>query len=390
MKILYITLEDISLHKGSVVHIKEVIEGLKNRGHIVGLIAGSTNKKENYDKFYNLKKYGLKKQNYLILSFNLLFYLLNISNKYDIIYARDFHTALIALLPKIIFNKKLVFEMNGIASEEQKLKDGLISKHLFNLILFKAETLAARHSDIIICVTRQIAEFLIKNNSCLIKKINIVTNGVNTQKFCSINDKLLISDFKKKIGIDENVILVLFVGNLAPWQGVDTLIETGFLILNKIPNIKFLIIGEGNLKNKLFNKVMKSKYKDNYIFTGMVNHNEIPLFINSSDICVAPFIKKRNYKTGLSPLKIFEYLACSKPVITSKIEGLEFIEQYGAGILIEPENKEDLYGALIKLIENPKLRKEMGEKGQKLIRELNYDWLFKIIEIEKILLEIMR
>ncbi len=54
MKILYITLENMSLHKGSVVHVKEVINGLQKRGHHVGLIANSLNKDGGAAHFYNL------------------------------------------------------------------------------------------------------------------------------------------------------------------------------------------------------------------------------------------------------------------------------------------------------------------------------------------------
>ncbi len=54
MRILYITLEDLSLHKGSVVHVKEVIAGLKKRGHQIGLIARASSKSVDTYTFYNI------------------------------------------------------------------------------------------------------------------------------------------------------------------------------------------------------------------------------------------------------------------------------------------------------------------------------------------------
>jgi hypothetical protein len=69
MKILYITLENLSLHKGSVIHIKEVIAGLRKRGHEVGLIAPSWNRLEEADHFYNLYRFfGFRRQPYAISS----------------------------------------------------------------------------------------------------------------------------------------------------------------------------------------------------------------------------------------------------------------------------------------------------------------------------------
>jgi len=130
MKILCITLENLSLHKGSVVHIKEIVTGLRKLGHHVSLIGSSLNKFEDVDNFYNLwqspffflKFFRLKKQPHLISSIFLFLYLLKMLRGYDIIYARDSHTAVIAFLPRILFNKKLILEMNGFASEEEGLK----------------------------------------------------------------------------------------------------------------------------------------------------------------------------------------------------------------------------------------------------------------------------
>ncbi len=68
----------------------------------------------------------------------------------------------------------------------------------------------------------------------------------------------------------------------------------------------------------------------------MMDYEVVPFLINLADICVAPFISKRNEKTGVSPLKIFEYMACGKPVIASRIKGLEFLEAGRAGRLTEP------------------------------------------------------
>ena len=130
MKVLYITLENLSLHKGSVVHVKEIIAGLRRRGHHVGLVASSFAPVEKADGFYNLERtsrtlrkwFSLKKQPYVISSLCLFVYLFRILPQYDLIYARDFHTVLIALIPRLLYRKRLIFEINGIANEEMRLR----------------------------------------------------------------------------------------------------------------------------------------------------------------------------------------------------------------------------------------------------------------------------
>jgi hypothetical protein len=138
MRILYITLENLSLHKGSVIHIKEVIEGLQKRGHQVGLIGSAWEEIKTANPFYNIypktlcrfKFLGRQRKSYFISSVLLFLALFRIVRQYDVIYARDFHTVIIAFIPRLVFNKMLVFEINGLASEEQRLK----RRSLFNRI----------------------------------------------------------------------------------------------------------------------------------------------------------------------------------------------------------------------------------------------------------------
>lgn len=395
MRILYITLEDVSLHKGSVVHVNEVVNGLQKHGHFVGLVASSSNRMENTNHFYNLKVMGnsllkllgLKKQPYIISSFFLFLYLLIVLPRYDIIYARDYHTAIIAYLPRILFKKRLVYEINGLASEEEKLK-GVVVNQFISCLIQKAEKIATRYSNRIISVTPQIRTYLIENFKCQPEKVNIIGNGVNPKMFFPTTDTDVLSQWRSRLGVGSEELLVVFIGNLARWQGVDIFIESGFRLLRKNEKIKFLIVGDGVLKENLMKKVLASGLKHKYIFTGMVNYKDIPFLINIADIGVAPFIFSRNCHTGVSPLKVYEYMACAKPVVASRIDGLEFIEEEGVGKLVEPGNVDSLTNAIDDLLNSREKREQMGYKGLKIAVE-KFNWELKISEIEKTFREII-
>jgi len=392
MKILYITLENLSLHKGSVVHVKEIVNGLRERGYHVGLVASSLNKDEKVVLFYNLNiipsnilhLLRLKKQPYIVSLVFLFLYIWRILPHYDIIYARDYHTVIAALFPRLLFRKKLVYEINGIAHEEQKLKNHSIWNHILVSFIRKAERIATECSDRIVSVTPQIALYLTRFFHCQPEKVIVIGNGVNTEKFKPIYDKTLLWSWRRVLGITKEDVIIAFVGNLAPWQGVNILIEGAFPLLLQNENLKFLIVGEGLLKNALLKRVLDFKSEKNFIFTGMIRYEEIPILINLSDICVAPFISRRNRVTGVSPLKIFEYMACGKPVVCSRIEGLEFVETEGVGYLVEPEDIKDLQEKLLDLIHDPEKRAAMGREGLHLVRE-KFDWGLKVTKIEKIL-----
>jgi glycosyltransferase involved in cell wall biosynthesis len=392
MKILYITLENLSLHKGSVVHIKEIVAGLQKLGHHVGLVGSSQNKFEEVDNFYNLRQspffllkfFKLKKQPYLISSIFLLFYLFKILPQYDIIYARDYHTAVIAFLPRILFNKKLVFEMNGFASEEEGLKGNSFFKNILVWAIKKMEKLATRCSNEIVTVTPYMATYLVQSYDCEPQKIEVIGNGVNIRKFYPINDDALLLECRKRIKIAPEEIIITFVGNLNKTQGVEDIIKVAPSIIREMNNIKFLIIGDGLLKGDLEEEVKRLRLSEHFIFTGMIDYQEVPIYINISDICI---LLKRKLKSGWSPIKLYEYMACGKPVVCSRVEGLEFIGLEGAGRVVEPGDLDDLKEALFDLLRFPENRVDMGHRGLKIAQE-RFTWDSRASNIEKILKEL--
>ncbi len=382
----------MTLHKGSVVHVREVVNGLRKLGHRVGLIANSSHQDREAAHFYNLsvtpsfllRLLRLKKQPRIVSFFFLFLFLLRILPAYDIIYARDYHTAIAALLPKLLLKKKLVFEMNGIANEEQKLKSCSFLNRFVVFLIKAAENMATRCSDRIVSVTPQIVSYLTTNFHNPPHKVEVIGNGVDINKFHPIRDVTLFGEQRKKVGIAREEAVIAFVGNLARWQGVSILIESAIRLLSQGKKLKLLLVGDGPLKADLMRRVVQSEFQKEIIFTGMMEYQDINLLINLSDICVAPFILKRNNLTGVSPIKVFEYMACGKPVVASRVEGLEFIEEEGIGRLIEPEDVIGFERALDQLIQQPEKRIEMGARALRVAHE-RFRWELKVSLIEEML-----
>ena len=389
MKILYLTLEDISLHKGSVVHIKEIVEGLRNHGHEIGLMARAQAPYDQVDHFYTLNLFrswlpkGLRnKTPAILLSFVLMFFLLfKVLRRYDLLYARDYHTVIASFLPRSMWRKKLVFEVNGLASEQRELRGESFVNGFLVWILGCGERFATRWSDAIVSVTPQIASFLTDHYCCKAEKVKVVSNGVNTKIFQPIDDEVLLTKTREELNIRPEHRVVAFVGNLAPWQGVEYLIEMAPSLLKEISQVTFLVVGDGPMRKELEAAVKRCGLGDHFVFTGMVNYEKIPIYINVADLCVLP---KRRLKSGWSPLKLYEYMACGKPVVASRVEGLDFIEKEGVGRLMEPEDANSLKLAILDLLQEPQKGALMGQKGVQMARE-RFNWETKVREIEHIL-----
>jgi glycosyltransferase involved in cell wall biosynthesis len=95
-------------------------------------------------------------------------------------------------------------------------------------------------------------------------------------------------------------------------------------------------------------------------------------------------LPKRRLKSGYSPIKLYEYMACGKPVVASRVEGLEFIEEEGTGRLTEPEDILRLEKTLYNLIKEPQERLKLGGKGFQIARE-RFSWESRVTQIEEVL-----
>jgi glycosyltransferase involved in cell wall biosynthesis len=202
-------------------------------------------------------------------------------------------------------------------------------------------------------------------------RVFVIQNGANIDLFKPADQ----TKCKNKFGFDNNDKYVCFVGNLAPWQGLEYLIKASALIIKENVNTKFLIIGDGVLTEALKRMVKDINMEDWFNFIGAVPYEQVPEYINACDVCVAPFIRARNEMIGLSPLKIYEYLSCGKPVIASNIEGVgDFLSGTKSGIAVEPENPENLAKGILELLKNDEMAMKMGRNGREIVfKEHSWD-----------------
>jgi glycosyltransferase involved in cell wall biosynthesis len=269
---------------------------------------------------------------------------------------------IIAYISKKINGTIFIFEVNGIISEEQELmrnESSIRNNNIFIKTILKfrnyKEIFMMKRADAVIAVTSGIKEYLCQHG--LDKdKIWVIGNGANTDVFKPMDQNTV----RNELGLKTGYHYVCFAGNLAPWQGVEYLIQAVPFILKTCPNTRFLIIGDGIMMSDWVQLTHKLEISDKFIFTGNIHYRMVPLYINVSDICI---VTKRPLRSGYSPLKLYEYMACGKPIIATRTYGFEILEEYKAGILLDPTNTHELADAVIKLLQNEDIRKQMGNNG---------------------------
>lgn len=389
MKILYVTVEDMNLSKGSAVHVREIVRRLREMDCEVTLVAsGSPQQAEAGGSGRSGKRRhcGGRIRRMTRILWGLIRVFLHANRgllSHDLVYARDYHVALACTLARTIFRKPLIYEINGIPSEEWLMKGDTILRRVMARVIRELERLAARHADSIVTVTHGLRAYLVSRFGVEPMKISVIPNGVDTMVFHPMHDTGSRERLRTRIGIQKDNPLVLFVGNLAPWQGVSTLLDSIPLVRSQVPRARFVIVGEGALRPDLERQTRRMNLEKHVSFTGMISHDQVPHYIHIADVCVSPFVTRRNNRIGLSPLKIYEYMACGKAVVSSRIAGLDFIEETGSGILVDPEDPEDLARGIAMVLLNPERRAAMGRNGARVALQ-ECDWRKRAREILEI------
>ena len=357
----YINLNE---QNAGTTHILELVQNLEKQNNSVTLFASKA-KDDKFHRFVSIPKVNIPVINQLVFQIGLFIAISFkvLINRPDIIYYRKFQFILVPIILKIT-GIPYVLEVNGSFIEEIKLYKKYPSIYIYiSKIIDKLNYTSANK---IVVVTSLLKDELIEKYGIDSKKIVVIENGANINHFKPIDKNQALLELN--YNIDNKY--VCFIGNLAPWQGLEYLIHAASGILKTCPDARFLIIGDGPMKNEWMQFTQELEVSENFIFTGSIPYEQIPLYINASDVCV---VTKRQLKSGYSPLKLYEYMACSKPVIATRTDGFEILEECNAGILINPINTHELVDAVVKLLQNENLRKKMGTNGRKYVVE-NHSW----------------
>lgn len=360
--------------KGDAVHIRSFLENFIKIGGKVFLIKYTTRKKvinERTDiKTYTIKWIGSIPSIYNLnrLIFNIRLYQAGSSiikeEKPDIIHEREtfFNFAGLLLAKKIKIpyvlevNAPLSYEMGRHYSRINQEIGKIIERKLFN------------GADRIIVVSNILKKYLL-NQGVGEEKIKVVQNGVDEKLF---NPTISGESVRKKYHL-ENEEVIGFAGSLhQEWQGIGDLLKAAKIICSIKPSMRFLIVGNTEGQEEIFKSA-----PDNVIFTGLVNHSEVPRYLAAADVLVAPYKLENDLKNiGFynSPVKLLEYMAMGKPIIASRIGQIEeILEHRKTGLLTEPGNYKDLVANISILAEDEQLKKKLGTYARN-EAENKYTW----------------
>jgi phosphatidylinositol alpha-mannosyltransferase len=208
-----------------------------------------------------------------------------------------------------------------------------------------------------ICVSRPAFDYVSRYFHA---EYHIIPNGIDTHHFNSHADNIE--------SLLDGKFNVLFVGRMEKRKGFDYLWKAYRLVKQEIPDIRLIAVGPGTrLRNKYQKRITRNGVND-VVFTGYVPYDELPRYYQSADVVCFPNTGWESFGVVL-----LEAMSTGRPIVASAIDGFTSVMTDGIeGITVPPRNVEKLAEAILNLVKDEKLRREMGIRGKP--RAQQFDW----------------
>lgn len=254
----------------------------------------------------------------------------------------------------------IVVEVTGPIAEEARLY-GVSERKV--ALLRSLTGHALRTADAIVAVTDGIKRQLVAEYGIGDERVHVVGNGVNTDVFRPRPH----AEARNRLGLPDSATIVGFVGNLHRWQGTEFLIEAAPLI----PIAEIHVVGDGDTRAPLERAAERLGVRNRVRFHGQVPYRDVPDYIAACDVLVAPLVPKPTGDSGYAPLKLYEYLASGRPVVASRLEGLEVVERENVGRLVPHADPGALARAVTEVLAGD--RAALGERARRIAVE-RFGW----------------
>ncbi|MCO7610383.1 glycosyltransferase family 4 protein [Pseudomonas chlororaphis] len=253
----------------------------------------------------------------------------------------------------------------------------------------KAEQAAFAQATSIVAISKVIEDGLIQQGIPA-EKVLFNPNGCSPEHYAPL-DSQLKHEMRVGLGWQPENCVVGFIGTFGGWHGIDVLAEALPLLCERDPNLRFLLIGDGNFRHLVDNAVKRHNLQDRVHMPGTVAQVEAARLLACSDILVSPHNRHMvDSKFFGSPTKLFEYMALGGAIVASRLEQIgdvltPSLDTQGlavaqldlldgqCAVLCKPGDIEDFVNAVAGLAARPDLWPALGANARQSLLD-NYTW----------------
>jgi len=252
----------------------------------------------------------------------------------------------------------------------------------FELIAIMIEKRIIKKSTRILTINKGLKDYLVEfGSNPLITEV--IPGGIDFDKFDL--SKVDLHKIREKYHISENDLVLFFMGWIYEFSGLKEIVEEISKYKDERPYLKLLIVGKGDDYSNLKKLVKEKDIGDKVVLTGLQPYEKIPSFLALADICILPAYCN-DIMRDIVPIKMYEYMASSCPVIITRLPGI--MKEFGEGNgIFYMDNPREVFRKAIELYDKGKICEE-GKKAFENVKE--NDWTTIVNKFENILKELIK
>lgn len=266
--------------------------------------------------------------------------------QFDVIHAHDWLTYYAGIAAKRVSGKPLVVHMH--ATEFDRSGENI------NTVVYNIERTGMAAADRVMAVSNLTRNIVVERYGIDPGKVVTVHNGV---RFKTAEGP------EEERGIDDKI--VTFLGRITYQKGPDYFVEAAAKVLKRLPNVRFVMAGSGDMLNHVIRRVAKLGIADRFHFTGFLKGDDVQRMFALSDVYIMPSVSE---PFGISPL---EAMRSNVPVIISKQSGVAEVLKHA--VKVDYWDVDAMADAIYSLVKYPALSNMFITKGQEEVTTLKWD-----------------
>ena len=255
-----------------------------------------------------------------------------------------------------LLGKQFIFDQHDLSPEMYLARGGGEgSRWIYRALLF-FERLSCRVADHVLTANASYKRVAMERSRIAEGRVTVVRNGPET---CHLH----LAEVDASLRCPHET-LILFVGEIGAQDGVDYLFRSlaRLALLPGGQQWRCVLVGEGAAVPSLKQLVQELHLDDRIEFVGMIPFREVPRYIGAADICVAPD-PSNEYTDRSTIIKLMEYMAQAKPIVAFDLPEHR-VTAADAAVYATANDEADFARQLARLIAEPELRRELGQKGR--------------------------
>jgi glycosyltransferase involved in cell wall biosynthesis len=279
-----------------------------------------------------------------------------------------------------------VLEVNADLVEQRSYK-GTPERGLRRLFAVYTTGLCLKAAARVVCISEGLRDHLRNRWQLDPSKLTVLPCAADVALFGQSFDT---SQIRRELGLADEPV-VMWIGGFYPWHALDLLLESFAQVLHGQPNTRLILVGDGQTRQAIADKIVASGLRQAVIMTGAIPHRRVPDMLSIADVAVVPAAPVGASRGGTgTPLKLFEYMAAGKAIVATGItQAAAVIRDGQTGRLVNAGDVTAFADAVLQLLRDSTERQRLGHNARREAVE-RHSWEVYTRQLEETYFDILR